>query len=162
VTSARPSDVNGASGGATPASPERSDRRRRDSAASAICCPGWRTSSPATALALGLQTNVPDHIHAIDTNPSACGNSENRPRYEVMGDFRTEIAEKGAPRGVMKGTTAIARARFGSGRVICFSPHPELTEGLGWMLRDAVRWVGPCRETAPGPERQTTPAPTIR
>jgi hypothetical protein len=110
VTSARPSDVNGASGGATPASPERSDRRRRDSAASAICCPGWRTSSPATALALGLQTNVTDHIHAIDTNPSACGNSENRPRYDAIGRMWTGCSRRCArPRERREGLLAFQR-----------------------------------------------------
>ena len=61
--------------------------------------------------------------------------------YEEMAKFKTEIAKNGAPEGVMLGTTAIARGRFGQGRVICFSPHPEMTEGLGHMVERAMRWV---------------------
>ena len=51
------------------------------------------------------------------------------PDYELLGTFESEIAQKGAPTGVMIGTTAIASGRFGSGRVLCFSPHPEKTPG---------------------------------
>lgn len=68
----------------------------------------------------------------------------NRPEiedYEEMASFQTEIAKNGAPQGVMIGTTAIARAPFGQGRVICFSPHPEMTEGLEDFVRDAIDFV---------------------
>jgi hypothetical protein len=63
------------------------------------------------------------------------------PEYEPLASFETEVAENGAPRGVMKGTTAIARAEFGTGRVVCFSPHPEQTPGLKSLVRQAVRWA---------------------
>lgn len=63
------------------------------------------------------------------------------PDYESLGIFRTEIAKNGAPQGVMPRTTAIARAEFGKGRVFCFSPHPELTEGLSHFVRRAVQWA---------------------
>lgn len=58
--------------------------------------------------------------------------------YEEMASFKTEIAKNGAPAGVMIGTTAIARGRFGQGRVICFSPHPEMTEGLEAFVQAAI------------------------
>ncbi len=61
--------------------------------------------------------------------------------YEEMANFKTEIAKNGAPEGVMVGTTAIARGRFGQGRVICFSPHPEMTEGLESFVQDAIDYV---------------------
>ena len=61
--------------------------------------------------------------------------------YEEMGIFKTEIAKNGAPSGVMIGTTAIARGRFGQGRVICFSPHPEMTAGLEAFVQDAIDYV---------------------
>ena len=61
--------------------------------------------------------------------------------YEVVASFRTEIAKNGAPRGVMKGTTAIARGTFGQGRVVCFSPHPEKTKGLEGLVHDAIDYV---------------------
>jgi len=60
------------------------------------------------------------------------------PDYETFATFETEIAKNGAPRGVMIGTTAIARGAFGKGRVVCFSPHPEMTEGLESLVRVAI------------------------
>lgn len=61
--------------------------------------------------------------------------------YELLASFDSEIAEKGAPTGVMIGTAAIARGTFGKGRVECFSPHPEKTPGCEKFLQSAVRWV---------------------
>lgn len=63
------------------------------------------------------------------------------PDYERIATFDTEIAENGAPAGVMKGTTAVARAPFGQGRVFCYSPHPERTKGLDRLIDQAVRWT---------------------
>ncbi len=61
--------------------------------------------------------------------------------YETLATFKTEIAKNGAPEGVMKGTTAIASGEFGRGRVLCFSPHPEMTEGLERMVHAAIDFV---------------------
>jgi N-formylglutamate amidohydrolase/glutamine amidotransferase-like uncharacterized protein len=61
--------------------------------------------------------------------------------YETVAIFKTEIAKNGAPKGVMKGTTAIAQGEFGRGRVVCFSPHPEKTEGLEALLHYAIEHV---------------------
>ncbi len=66
--------------------------------------------------------------------------------YEQLASYETEIAKRGAPPGVMKGTTAIARAKFGKGRVECFSPHPEKTPGLEPFLQAAVRWAAEEKE----------------
>jgi hypothetical protein len=41
----------------------------------------------------------------------------------------------------MKGTTAIAIGKYGQGRVICFSPHPEMTHGLESIVRFAIEHV---------------------
>jgi putative intracellular protease/amidase len=64
------------------------------------------------------------------------------PDFETLGTFSTEIAKNGAPKGVMLGTTAIARGTFGSGRVFCFSPHPERSEPAvqGHVLK-AIQWA---------------------
>lgn len=64
------------------------------------------------------------------------------PDYETLGTFTTEIAKNGAPKGVMPGTTAIARGTFGTGRVFCFSPHPERSEPAvqGHVLK-AIQWA---------------------
>jgi hypothetical protein len=61
--------------------------------------------------------------------------------YETIANYKTEIAKNGAPAGVMKGTTAIAAGRYGRGRVLCFSPHPELTEGLEVLVLYAIDHV---------------------
>ncbi|MGI9242571.1 MAG: BPL-N domain-containing protein [Verrucomicrobiales bacterium] len=69
--------------------------------------------------------------------------------YETLATFKTEIAKNGAPEGVMKGTTAIALGRFGRGRVVCFSPHPEKTDGLEALVHYAIEFVG----RGPTPQR---------
>ncbi|WP_394796263.1 BPL-N domain-containing protein [Armatimonas sp.] len=64
------------------------------------------------------------------------------PPYTELARYIGEVALKGAPKGVMPGTTAIAAAEFGKGRVVCFSPHPEKTPGLEDFLRHAIAWIG--------------------
>ncbi len=63
------------------------------------------------------------------------------PDYEELAAFAGEIAKNGAPPGVMLGTTAIARGTFEKGRVFCFSPHPEKTDGLGNLVLNAIEWL---------------------
>lgn len=63
------------------------------------------------------------------------------PAYQTLGTFETEIAEKDAPAGVMKGTTAFAAAPFGKGHVVCLSPHPERSAGLDGIIRRAVGYA---------------------
>ena len=63
------------------------------------------------------------------------------PNYESLAIFATEIAKKGAPRGVMVGTSAAVRSQFGQGRVFCFSPHPESTKGQHDLIPLAVQWL---------------------
>jgi hypothetical protein len=69
------------------------------------------------------------------------GNDPDVADYEGLATFGTEIAENGAPRGVMPGTTAIASGVHRKGRVLCFSPHPERTTGLERWLQRAVEWA---------------------
>jgi len=71
----------------------------------------------------------------------APGDDDKLGKFEPWGIFESEIAKNGAPEGVMIGTAAIASGRFGKGRVLCFSPHPELTPGLEKMLPAAMFWV---------------------
>ena len=63
------------------------------------------------------------------------------PNYESLAIYGTEIAKKGAPQGVMVGTSAAVRCAYGNGRVFCFSPHPELTDGLHHLIPLAVKWL---------------------
>lgn len=80
-------------------------------------------------------------IHYANGPLLAPANSPAIEDYETMASFKTEIADNGAPAGVMTGTTAIARGRFGVGRVICFSPHPEMTAGLESFVQDAIHFL---------------------
>jgi len=61
--------------------------------------------------------------------------------FEPLAAYETEIRDNGAPKGAMKGTTAIARGKYGKGCVVCFSPHPEKTPGREPFLQSAVRWA---------------------
>ncbi|MBD3179313.1 MAG: T9SS type A sorting domain-containing protein [Candidatus Latescibacteria bacterium] len=63
------------------------------------------------------------------------------PPYLEVGVFETDIAEYGAPPGVMIGTTAFNVGFFGNGRLGVFSPHPELTPGYEYMWTDLVEWL---------------------
>jgi glutamine amidotransferase-like uncharacterized protein len=62
--------------------------------------------------------------------------------YKLLATYDSEIAEKGAPKGVMIGTTALATGNFGKGRVFVSSPHPEQTPGLEKIIRTAAEWAG--------------------
>ncbi|TWT34421.1 BPL-N domain-containing protein [Blastopirellula retiformator] len=69
------------------------------------------------------------------------GGDSTLPGYEVLGTYKTEIAEKGAPQHAMVGTHAIIRSKYGEGRVICFSPHPEEPGGPKVLIQHGVRWA---------------------
>jgi glutamine amidotransferase-like uncharacterized protein len=58
--------------------------------------------------------------------------------YEVIAWYRSELAENGTPVGVMTGSPAMVRSRFGRGSVFVSSPHPEKTPGLEALVRRAV------------------------
>jgi hypothetical protein len=70
----------------------------------------------------------------------APGKDAAAPTMQTLATYDSEIALKGAPKGVMKGTVAIACATYFKGRVWCFSPHPEKTEALRDLVRRAVDW----------------------
>jgi len=63
------------------------------------------------------------------------------PDFEPLAHYATEVAKNGAPKGVMPGSAAVVRGRYGRGRVLLFSPHPERTKGLGGWVPRAARWV---------------------
>lgn len=81
------------------------------------------------------------------------GDLDGRDKAEVLAWFRTGVGENGADPAVMVDTPAIVRGRFGAGRVLLFSPHPEKTEGLESWLRSALDWTMVSTE-------QSTPAAT--
>jgi len=75
------------------------------------------------------------------------GDAPDLPAYEPLATYATEIANKGAPAGAMEGTHAIIRAAYGSGRVVCVSPHPETTSGPNWMIRAVASWAAKTPES---------------
>jgi hypothetical protein len=62
-------------------------------------------------------------------------------KAESLGLDRTGIAEKGAPEGLMPGTSALARTASEQSRGFIFSPPPERTDGVGVIVECAVTWV---------------------
>ena len=73
----------------------------------------------------------------------APGKDDAIPDYEELATYETEIFSKGGAKpGVMKGTTAAARGTYGSGRVFCWSPHPEKTDSpeAQSLFRKALLW----------------------
>jgi glutamine amidotransferase-like uncharacterized protein len=80
-------------------------------------------------------------IHYAQGPLLAPGHQSDLPAFESLATYATGIAKHGAPRGVMVGTTAIARAEFGKGRVVCYSPHPEAPGGPHHLLAAGIRWA---------------------
>ena len=73
------------------------------------------------------------------------------PPYETLAFFRTETAQNNTPKGIMVNSPAIFAAPFQRGKVICISPHPEQTDGLDYLVPQAVKWVA--GKTQPIPTR---------
>jgi len=107
------------------------------------------------ALTKSGKNEVPFQIHFENGPIFVPGNDPYLPPYVSLAKFETDLHASGAPSGQMKGRDAIVASRFGRGRVILFSPHPEFTPGLEGMLSQATRWsAGQCEPgtAALGPE----------
>jgi len=70
------------------------------------------------------------------------------PDYEPLAFFRTEVAEKNVPKGIMINSPAIVAGCCGKGRVIAISPHPEQMPDLEEFIPRAVAWVTSCASIA--------------
>jgi len=66
-------------------------------------------------------------------------NEPTLPDYEPLAYFRTEVWKYPFQKGAMVNTPAILAARFGRGKVILFSPHPETSPGFERLLTDGIR-----------------------
>lgn len=60
--------------------------------------------------------------------------------------FESDVHAADAPAGHMPGKVAAALTTYGGGRVVVFSPHPELTRGRGPAVVQALRWAGQAPE----------------
>ncbi len=54
--------------------------------------------------------------------------------------FRSEQVRYAPQRGTMVDTPAIVSGRFGAGRIISISPHPEADEALKSIITHSIRW----------------------
>ncbi len=63
------------------------------------------------------------------------------PTYQPLAYFRSEQVKYEPQRGTMVNTPAIVASRFGKGRVIAISPHPESTPALQPIVLNAIKWV---------------------
>ena len=63
------------------------------------------------------------------------------PAYTSLAKFATDYTAKGAPTGMMIDHDAIVAAPYRKGRVVGFSPHPELSPAFNSMLLSAIRWA---------------------
>ena len=55
-----------------------------------------------------------------------------------LAHYSAEVSNYAPQRGTMIGTPAIFAARFGAGRVVAISPHPETTKGAEFLVRRAI------------------------
>jgi len=92
------------------------------------------------------------------------GGGDDLDDYEILAHFRTEVRENDAPKGVMVNTPAIVASRYGAGKVLIFSPHPEKTETLHGMVRRAVAHVARRPQESPTsrPRKTALTAVTVR
>ena len=64
------------------------------------------------------------------------------PACEVLGRFRTDVFPTNRTTQVtMSGTPALLTGRYGQGRVLCSSPHPEAMPDLEESFRRMLRWA---------------------
>ena len=62
--------------------------------------------------------------------------------YQVLAWFRSEVSRYETQRGTMINTPAIVSGKFGKGRVLSISPHPESSQNLHPLVARAIRWAG--------------------
>ncbi|MDO4587667.1 MAG: BPL-N domain-containing protein [Planctomycetia bacterium] len=61
--------------------------------------------------------------------------------YITLAYFRSEVADNDTPTGIQTDSPAIVAGKYGKGRVIISSPHPELTPALNDFLPPLVRYA---------------------
>jgi len=76
------------------------------------------------------------------------------PDPTTLAVFRGDVAQNGAPRGLMPGTPAAVCGTWGGGRVVVFSPHPELTPGLERLVARVVTWLADRKAATAGLDYQ--------
>ena len=64
------------------------------------------------------------------------------PDFQVLATFAAEVAKNNTPVGIMINSPAIVKSQFGSGDVVCISPHPEQSgpHGRQWVI-DTLQYM---------------------
>jgi glutamine amidotransferase-like uncharacterized protein len=77
-----------------------------------------------------------------------------------LAHYNSDVSTYVAQRGTMIGTPAIFAAKFGAGRVVAISPHPESTADAKFLVRAAVLATARTRaSTGPEPRAGEVPVP---
>lgn len=74
------------------------------------------------------------------------------PKLTVLATYKSEIRDNKAAEPVMVDSPAIVAGNYGNGKVLCFSPHPELTCDLGDVVLRAATWTKRKSEEPEEPE----------
>lgn len=64
-----------------------------------------------------------------------------KPTYEVLAWFRSEVSKYEPQKGTMTNTPAMISTTYGKGRVLVISPHPEANKALRPMLAKGLLWA---------------------
>ena len=89
---------------------------------------------------LGLEAEKEVDIHFGQGPLMVPAAESDLPTPEILSYYRTGIGKNGADPKTMIDTPAIVAGKFGFGRVVLFSPHPEKTNGLEELIMRAVVW----------------------
>lgn len=84
-----------------------------------------------------------DRIHLYYENGPVIAADESswHPPFTTLATYQGEIRDDKEAKEVMTDSPAIVSAYYGAGRILCFSPHPELTCDMGDMVMRAVKWA---------------------
>jgi predicted deacylase/glutamine amidotransferase-like uncharacterized protein len=90
-----------------------------------------------------LFADIPEHVVVSYHNGPIVSpkNLAGLEAYQVLAHFRSEQVLYPPQKGTMINTPAIVEGRFGKGRVIAISPHPEATKGLESIIDAAVKAI---------------------
>lgn len=94
-----------------------------------------------------LFADIPEHVEVSYHNGPIVSpkNLDGLDAYKVLAHFRSEKVLYPPQKGTMINTPAIVEGRFGKGRVISISPHPEVTKGLESIIDTAVKAISRTR-----------------
>jgi glutamine amidotransferase-like uncharacterized protein len=91
------------------------------------------------------------HIMWFQNGPLFKHEELGRADYTPLVRYVTDLAKPGAPKGQMIGRDAVIAGPYGTGRVVGFGPHPELSPSVRHWLANSIRWAAKRRGNATPP-----------